>query len=175
LHRKGLGFKKIVKQIKKIPRFSFLDYAPLRFYNKEERGAFIMSTHEFLLYAFYSIVGVVLALVARTEWRTWLSDRLDATLRTNALRRLWRRLTGMVILVTVLVLLRYPSESALTAMQMALKILVCLTLCVFLFALALWDLRTVRHQMKREVKDFLDNSSEEFEKYLQEHLQNKKS
>lgn len=134
-----------------------------------------MSTREILLYVFYGIITVVLVFVARTEWRAWLTDRLDAIQRPLALHRLWRRLAGILILVAVLILLQYPPESALTAMQMAFKILVCLLLCVVLFALALWDLRTVRHQMKREVKDFLDSSSQEFEQYLQEHLQNKKS
>ena len=132
-----------------------------------------MSTLEMLLCLFYGIIGVTLALVARTEWRAWSTDRLDATLRPKALHRFSRRMTGIFILVLVLVLLRYPAD--LPEKQMIFKISLCLLLCFVLFVLALWDLRTVRRQLNQEVKEFMDNSSSEFEQYLQNHLQKKKS
>ena len=155
--------------------FSFLDYAPRGFYDGEERGTPAMSTLEVLGLISYVVLAIVLLLVGRTELRAWWHDRGDARLRPRAFHRLWRRLAGIVLLVVVLVLLRYPPQEALTPHQMGLKILVCLALCGFLLVLALWDLRTIRHEMQHEVKTFLDNSTEEFEKFMQEHLQDKKS
>jgi hypothetical protein len=132
-----------------------------------------MSILSILCYIFYGIIAIVLVAVTRTEWRAWTNDRSNPERRTSALHRLWRRGTGMVVLVIALALLRYPPESNLSREMLALKALICLLLCVALFVLALWDLRTIRHQMKHEVKDFLDTSSAEFEQYLQEHLKKK--
>lgn len=128
-----------------------------------------MSLREILIDIVYAGVFVLFIYLGIQEFRQWLRDRANAAIAAQASGRLIRRLAVGVLVLTVMALMRFPANDSLTPRMLGLKMLVCLTLCFLLFCLALWDMREVRRQMKREVDLFLAYSTRELEELLREH------
>ncbi|NQU43236.1 hypothetical protein HQ520_08110 [bacterium] len=117
-----------------------------------------------LLLTLATAVGLVIAVLS--EYRHWRSVRVDPHRRPRALRRFCRRTAGATLLLIVLVLFWYPSAQVLTPYQWAFKLLVSLALCFLVIAMALWDFRAVRREIRSDVEGFVKQSAQDLRHYV---------
>ena len=95
-------------------------------------------------------------------------------MRHLVIRRFVRRMTGAVILAAILILLDYPPNSGLDQKAQLIKLLSSLSLCILLFLFVLWDFRSVRRDLREEVKNLMDQSARELREYMEKMKEDEK-
>ncbi len=115
---------------------------------------------DILLTVALGATALVMCGLLAVEIKVWLDCRSDPERAKGAVRRLARRGTGAILLLLVLLLLKWPSADSLTVVQRFYKILGCLTLSVVVFAIAIWDFRIMRGEVKMELQGFVNQSAE---------------
>ncbi|MFP4379214.1 MAG: hypothetical protein ACLFUS_01830 [Candidatus Sumerlaeia bacterium] len=121
------------------------------------------------LFAYLVYIGfwVVTGALVFIELGHFYHNHKNPTMRHLVIRRFVRRMTGVVILAAILVLLVYPPNSGLDQKGQLIKMLSSLSLCILLFLFVLWDFRSVRRDLREEVKNLMDQSARELRQYME--------
>jgi membrane protein required for beta-lactamase induction len=103
----------------------------------------------------FIFVGVlVMAGFIATEMNRWLVlRREEKEAPVGMTSRMIRRSLGAFLLLVVLLLVKYPSRESLTDAGLFFKYLVCLWLCVMVFLIAIYDLRSIRRELRSELSE----------------------
>jgi len=112
---------------------------------------------------------VFCAYVLLAEVRLWLRKRRDGGRRArSAAIRLLRRALGVVAIIIILVLLRYPWLDETPILIRIARLTAALGLCFALFLLAAWDYLAVRHEIRTELREFGDKTVRDLRSTLRE-------
>lgn len=96
-----------------------------------------------------ALIAMILSLLAG-EWRVWDTNRRLAPRKHNANRRFLRRMLGGALLLSVLLVLRFPSPEGLPQNLLLLKLLLALFICCMVFLVVIYDVRSVTREVREE-------------------------
>ena len=110
----------------------------------------------------FLIMSLVVSLLLAIEIRAWLAARTDPVRSGPAAYRLFRRGTGAVLLLTVLLLLRFSFNEADAPFWKLFQMLASLGLSMVVFLIAMWDFVVMRREIKQEFDVFQAETTGDF-------------
>ncbi len=102
------------------------------------------------------------------EINRWIELRKSDEPPRGLLNRTLRRSIGAFLLLVVLLLIKYPEESTLTQPQLFFKYLACLWLCLMVFLIALFDMRSIRAELRHELRKDFKKTTQDLENIVNE-------
>lgn len=127
-----------------------------------------MSIWQWIGNGFLMTVGLLLIFLFFKELRHWRQALQAGKGRRAVHMRLLRRTLGSTLLLAIVVLLKFPSKESLSEIQLLVKLLLCLGLCMVVLAVAVWDLSAERLRMQLELEEFGLKSAQELQRFLAE-------